>query len=200
VLASRDSSSVEQLRGQRVAVGGKPTTGSTLATFYCPGAELVELQYDQIIDAVLRGEFAAGVMIHEEILLFREKQLRCVCDLGQAWCAETGLPLPVGLNLVRKQLGLELAQQVAARCRRSLLWGLEHPEEAYNFASRFGRGKAKQHVGMFSNQDTVSLPADVCRALTILFDRVAGLELGPRIDSFEVVSGETVTTWQMGSP
>jgi 1,4-dihydroxy-6-naphthoate synthase len=189
VLASKRFGALEELRGRRVGVGGHPTTGSVLACFYAPPVELVELPYDAIAGAIQRDEIAAGVMIHEEILSFQDLGLRTVCDLGRAWCGETGLPLPVGLNLVRRELGEELARDVATTCQRSLLWALAHADEAYAWASRFGRGRAREHVAMFDSRDTLSLPDDVRRSLGLLFERVAAAGLGPRVDSVGIVDG-----------
>ncbi|MBI4579835.1 MAG: ABC transporter substrate-binding protein [Planctomycetes bacterium] len=187
VLASKHHRTPGELRGKRVAVAGIPTTGGALAAMYCPGAELVEMRYDRIADAVAAGEYDAGVMIHEELLFFPQKGLTRVCDLGAAWCEDTGLPLPVGLNLVHKGLGRGLARRIAGTCRRSLQWGLDHFEEAYAFASRFGRGCSQRHIEMFSNADTLCLPPDVRRAMGLMFQRVADLGLGPRIEHWEII-------------
>ncbi len=187
VLVSRDHLTPSDLAGRRVAVAGIPTTGGALAMMYCPGATFIEMRYDLIADAVAAGECDAGVMIHEELLFFPEKGLRRVCDLGAAWCEETGLPLPVGLNIVRKALGRELAAEVARACRRSMQWGLDHFEEAFAFAGTFGRGCARDHVAMFSNQDTLNLAPDVRCAIRLMFDRVAEHGIGPRIETYEVI-------------
>lgn len=187
VLASKRFDTPAQLRGRRIAVGGMPTTGGALALMYCAGAQLVEMRYDRIADAVAADEVDAGVMIHEELLFFPQKGLKGVLDLGAAWCDETGLPLPVGLNVIHQRLGRDLARRIAATCLASLRWARENYDEAFAFASRFGRGCAAQHIGMFSNDDTVCLPDDARRALSIMFERVAGLGIGPRIESYEII-------------
>jgi len=189
VLVARGPVGPRELAGKRVAVGGIVTTGSALASMYCPGARLVEMPYDRIADAVLDGQVEAGVMIHEELLHFTHTGLHRVCDLGAAWCDETGWPLPVGLNVVHKRWGYSLARRIDAICRESLQWALDHPEEALPFASQFGRGCTRQFVSMFSNGDTLRMPDDVERALPVLFDRVAGLGLGPRLHDVEVIRG-----------
>jgi 1,4-dihydroxy-6-naphthoate synthase len=187
VLVSKHYERLEDLRGKRIAVAGIPTTGAALAAMFCPGAEFHELAYDQIADAVAADEYDAGVMIHEELLFFPEKGLHGVCDLGAAWCDDTQLPLPVGLNVVRRELGYDLARAIAGTCRASLEWGLSHFDEAFAFASRFGRGCSQKHVAMFSNEDTLHLREDVRRAMRIMFDRVAALGLGPGIEQIEVI-------------
>ncbi len=189
VLVSKHYRSLTELRGKRVAVAGIPTTGGGLAMMYCPGAQFIEHRYDQIADAIVAGEFDAGVMIHEELLFFGEKGLNRVADLGETWCDDTGLPLPVGLNIVRRALGRELADDIARTCRRSLAWGHEHFDEAFAFASKFGRGCAAQHVEMFSNDDTLYLAEDVRQAMRVMFDRVAALGIGPKVDKIEVIDG-----------
>jgi 1,4-dihydroxy-6-naphthoate synthase len=188
VLAAKDRGlRLGGMRGKRVAVGGLATTGAALAAMYCRGAQLFELRYDLIADAVARGEFDAGVMIHEELLFFPQKGLAKVADLGAAWCDDTGLPLPVGLSLVHRRHGRDVAVEVARVCRSSLLWAMDHVDEAFAFASRFGRGCAKQHVEMFSNADTLCMPQDVRRAMRVMFDRVAGLGLTPPLREIEVI-------------
>lgn len=180
VLASREFNSLDQLRGRRIGVAEVTTTGGVLALLYCPNAELVSMPYDRIADAVAAGELDAGVMIHEELLFFPEKGLQRVCDLGQTWCEDTRLPLPVGLNLVRKDVGRETALRICRACRDSLLWAQENYDEAFAYASQFGRGCAADHVAMFSNSDTLCLPGDARRALALMCRRVADLGLGTR--------------------
>lgn len=189
VLVSKHYKSAGDLRGKRVAVGGHPTTGSVLAAMYCPGIEVVEMPFDSIVDAIAGDEVDAGVMIHEEIIHYTERGLDRICDLGALWCEDTGLPLPVGLNLVSKRLDMELARDIAATYQRSLLWGYENSEEVYSYASGFGRGMAKEHIEMFRIEDFLRIPEDVREAMKIMFGRVASMNLGPAIDSFEIVEG-----------
>lgn len=189
VLVSKHYHKVGELRGKRVGVAGIPTTGGCLAMMFCPGAEYVEMQFDLIADAVVRGELDAGVMIHEELLFYPEKGLHRVRDLGAAWCDDTGLPLPVGLNLVRRSLGYELMNDIQRTCRRSMDWAQANFEEAFAFASNFGRGCAQDHVAMFSNEDTRCLPAEVRQAMALMFGRIAGLGLGPAIGEAEIIDG-----------
>lgn len=187
VLVSEKYRRIEELAGKRVAVAGVPTTGGALALMFCPGAEFVEMPYDQIADAVKAGRCDAGVMIHEELLFFPQKGLQAVADLGAEWTRSTGLPLPVGLNVAARSLGRDLARRIVHTCRASLQWGLEHREEAMSFAGRFGRGCCQRHVDLFCNTDTVRLQPEVIEALKVMFARVADLNLGPRLETFEVL-------------
>ena len=190
VLVSKNYHTLEELNGKRIAIAGMPTTGGVLALMYCKGAELIMEQYDLISDKIVQGEYDAGVMIHEELLFFGEKGLTKVCDLGKAWCKETGLPLPVGLNLVKKSLGRELAGQITKLCQQSLCWGHDHYDEAFKTASKVGRGFAEDHIRMFSNDDTMYLKDDVREAIKIMFDRMADLNIGPRLASYEIIEPE----------
>ena len=187
VLVSKHYRNLSDLRGKVVAVAGIPTTGGALAMMYCQGARFVEMQYDKIADAIVSGEVDAGVMIHEELLYFPEKGLRRICDLGETWCNDTRLPLPVGLNVLSRDFDRAAAVAVAGVCERSLQWALDHYAEAFAFASQFGRGCAEQHVAMFSNQDTLRMPEDARQSLRVMFDRVAALGIGPRLDEYEVI-------------
>ena len=187
VLVSERFQDLAQLAGRRVAAGGFSTTGAALARMLSPGIQLVEMPYDEIADAILAGEVDAGVMIHEELLFYPEKGLRKVVDLGAAWCERNHLPLPVGLNLVRRDFDVITARRIAGACRDSLLWAQAHSDEACAFASRFGRGCATTFVTMFSNRDTLCMPADVRHAMRVLFDQVAQLGIAPAVEEIEVV-------------
>lgn len=187
VMVSRHYRTLSELRGKRISVGGIPTTGGALAAMYCPDATFTEMRYDKIADAVATGEYDAGVMIHEELLFFPQKGLHEVADLGATWCEDTGLPLPVGLNIARRALGTDTARGIARTCRRSLQWAHDHFDEAFAFARGFGRGCAMDHVRMFSNADTLCLAPDARQALRVMFDRVAALGIGPRVEHFEVI-------------
>ena len=190
IVASKRFDRIEQLAGKRVGVGGHPTTGSVLTCMFGPTCELVSMPYDEIADAVVADQIDAGVMIHEELLHFAELGLTKVLDLGSAWEGATGSALPVGLNLVHHRVGMETARRIATACQRSLCWANENYDQAIGVANRFGRGKAEKHVSMFSNEDTLCLPNDVRGALRILFDRIAAMGHGPRINEFVVVDGE----------
>jgi len=187
VLVAKNYHTLEELKGKRIAIAGMPTTGGVLALMYCDGAELIEEQYDLISDKLVQGEYDAGVMIHEELLFFGEKGLNKICDLGETWCNDTGLPLPVGLNLVKKTVGRELAGQITKLCQQSLQWSHDHYAEAFAAASKFGRGYAEDHIRMFSNDDTMYLKDDVRKALDIMLERMADLNVGPKLPSYEII-------------
>jgi 1,4-dihydroxy-6-naphthoate synthase len=199
VLVSKYERTLEDLRGHRVGVPGIPTTGWFLLQCLCPEAIPVEMAFDRIADAVADGKLQAGVMIHEELLYFPRMGLRCVVDLGAEWCQLHDLPLPVGLNVIRRDLGQADMQRICATIRRSLEYGLDHSDEALSRVRRLGRGAEGQcterFVTMFANSDSVRMPADVRTALRVLFCQVADLGLNssvPPIDIIEGLSSESV--------
>jgi 1,4-dihydroxy-6-naphthoate synthase len=193
VLVSKEQRTLEELRGRRVGVPGIPTTGWFLLRSLCPDAIPVEMPFDQIADAVVSGDLEAGVMIHEELLYYPRLGLRCVVDLGAAWCQRHDLPLPVGLNVIRRDLGPVAMHRICAAIQWSLTFALEHPDEALSRASRLGRGRdgqcTERFVAMFANQDSVRMPADARTALRVLFCQVAELGLCRSVPPFDIIEG-----------
>jgi 1,4-dihydroxy-6-naphthoate synthase len=193
VLVSKGALELDNLRDRRVGVPGVPTTGWFLLRWLCSEAVAVEMPFDEIGAAVAAGELDAGVMIHEELLYYPRLGLRRVADLGSEWCRRHGLPLPVGLNVIRRDLGEAAMQRVCAALRRSLRYGLRHRDDALAWASRFGRGAGGQCTGrfveMFANADSLRMPADVRQALRVLFGQLVGLGLAPAVPSLHIIEG-----------
>jgi 1,4-dihydroxy-6-naphthoate synthase len=193
VLVSKKWDEPEQLRGRRVGVGGIPTTGWFLLRRLCPEAVPVAMPFDRIGDAIVAGELDAGVMIHEELLYYPQLGLRRMLDLGAAWCQETGLPLPVGLNVIRRALGEAAMQHICTAIRRSLRYSQTHLEEGLAHVRRLGRGVPGkctwQFVEMFANADSLRMPADVRRGLRVLLAQVVKLGLGPALPPLAIVEG-----------
>ncbi len=193
VLVSRQPCRLGDLLGKRVGVAGIPTTGWFLLRVLCPGALTVTLPFDEIGAAVARGDLDAGVMIHEELLYYPRLGLQRIADLGALWCEQQGLPLPVGLNVIRRDLGPAARERICGALRASVRFGLDHREETLGRVSRFGRGSAgqctRQFVSMFANQDSLRLPGDVRTALGVLLTQVADLGLGPAVPALDIVEG-----------
>jgi 1,4-dihydroxy-6-naphthoate synthase len=192
VLVSKRERALADLRGRRVGVPGLSTTGCFLLRCLCPEAVPVEMAFDAIAGVVAAGELEAGVMIHEELLYYPRLGLRRVADLGAEWCRRNDLPLPVGLNVIRRDLG-SAAQTVCTSIRRSLEFALGHADEALARVSRFGRGAeggcTERFVAMFANTDSVRMPDDVRAALRVLFCQVADLGLCPAVPPIDVIEG-----------
>jgi 1,4-dihydroxy-6-naphthoate synthase len=205
VLVSKAALTLDDLRGRRVGVPGVPTTGWFLLRRLCPEALPVVMPFDQIGAAVAVGQIDAGVMIHEELLYYPRLGLQRVVDLGAWWCKEHGLPLPVGLNVARRELGETALQRICAAIRHSFLFAQRHRGDALDHVSRFGRGAAGQctdrFVEMFANADSFRLPADVRTALPVLFAEVAeitGHDPTPRLDIVEGVAPQRAERWLCG--
>jgi 1,4-dihydroxy-6-naphthoate synthase len=194
VLVSRDRLATSDLGGRLVGVPGLQTTGCFLLRWLCPDACCVEMPFDEIGPAVVDGDLAAGVMIHEELLYYPQMGLRKVVDLGAAWSEQNGLPLPVGLNIARRDLGAPALESICAVIRRSLEYGLSHAEAALDRVSRFGRGRegrcTEQFVAMFANADSLRMPEDVRTALRVLLSQAADLGLADVAPVLDVVEGE----------
>ncbi len=194
VLVGKRRQSLEELRGRRVGVGGIPTTGWFLLRRLCPEAVPVEMPYDLIADAVASGELDAGVMIHEELVYYPRLGLRRLLDLGAEWCRLYELPLPVGLNVIRRDLGGPAMQRVCGAIRRSLEHGQDHRREALAWVHRFGRGAescTRRFVDMFANEDSVRMPADVREALGVLFGQLVDEGLAAAAPSLDIIEGDS---------
>jgi 1,4-dihydroxy-6-naphthoate synthase len=198
VLVSREPLSLDDLADQRVGVPGIPTTGWFLLRQLCPTAIPVEMPFDQIADAVAAGRLAAGVMIHEELLYYPQVGLRRVVDLGAEWCARNDLPLPVGLNVIRRDLGPRRTRQVCTAIHASLEQGLNNPDAALERVCQLGRGPTggctEQFVHMFANADSLEMPDDVQSALGVLFAQNVELGLAPSLPSLDIVFPALVAT------
>ncbi|OWK43702.1 MqnA/MqnD/SBP family protein [Fimbriiglobus ruber] len=176
VVAARDPCHLADLAGRRVGVAGIPTTGWFLLRSLCPGAIPVETPLDEMATAVASGVLDAGVMIHEELLYYPRVGLRLVADLGAEWCARNGLPLPVGLNLVRRDLGPRTMRRMSAAVRDSIRQGQDDPGAALLRVGRGYRGKAdgrnEPFVRMFASDDSLALADDVRAALRVIFKQM----------------------------
>jgi 1,4-dihydroxy-6-naphthoate synthase len=195
VLVSRDELTPVDLGGRRVGVAGVPTTGWFLLRCLCPDAVVVEMPFDRIADAVSSGELDAGVMIHEELLYYPQLGLRRVADLGAWWCEQNGLPLPVGLNLVRRDLGAPAMSRICGALQSSLDHGRANPRDVLARVSMLGRGPAggctERFVAMFANDDSRAVSSDAREALRVLFCQVVDLGLASAVPLIEIVDAPT---------
>jgi 1,4-dihydroxy-6-naphthoate synthase len=191
VLVSREPRTLADLTGRPVGVGGIPTTGWFLLRCLCPEAVPIEMPFDRIAESVAAGALEAGVMIHEELLYYPRLGLHRVVDLGAEWCQRSGLPLPVGLNVIRRDLGVAAMQRICAALRRSLRYALDHPREALERVCHYGRGAegqcTDQFVSMFANEDSVRLPDDVRMGLFVLLAQAADLGLTDTVPRLDIV-------------
>jgi 1,4-dihydroxy-6-naphthoate synthase len=175
----------EDLAGRRVAVPGLRTTAYLVLKLFEPRFEPVPMAFDKILDAVRSETVDAGLLIHEGQLLFPQVGLHRVVDLGHWWLEQTGLPLPLGGNAVRRALGPETGRQIARVIRQSVSYALEHREPALNYAMQFAREMdaelADKFVGMYVNNWTLSYGERGRQAVRELLSRgvQSGLIPGP---------------------
>ena len=187
VVARNASISREAIASGRIPVAspGPWTTAALALQLWAPGAAARPMPFDRIQDAVRDGEADAGLLIHEGQLTFAEEGLREVVDLGRWWKQETGLPLPLGGNVVRRDLGPELISRISRALSRSIEYGLAHREAALDHAMRYARGldraKADQFVGMYVNSWTQGYGEEGRRAVQALLDRGHAKGLLPRV-------------------
>ncbi|MCS7311796.1 MAG: ABC transporter substrate-binding protein, partial [Acidobacteria bacterium] len=172
-VLTRESIPPDDLRGRRIAVPGRHTTAFLLLRLYLPDFEPVIMTFDRILSAVARGEVDAGLVIHEGQLTYPALGLCEVVDLGHWWADTTGLPIPLGVNVVRRDLGEAMAESVACLLRHSILYAMLNMKAALEYARVFGRGidteTCRTFVQMYVNDDTLCLKSDGEQALQVLY-------------------------------
>ncbi len=170
----------DELKNLVIAVPGEMTTAFLALKLYLPEVKYQVVPFDQIIPAVLDKKFEAGLIIHEGQLTYSEKGLNKIVDLGEWWFAETGLPLPLGGNVIRKDLGLETMKKVSRLIRQSIQYSLDHRQEALEYALQFAGEMdpklADRFVGMYVNHWTLDYGEVGRRAVRRLLEK--GYEAG----------------------
>jgi 1,4-dihydroxy-6-naphthoate synthase len=182
VVVSRKDGGREDLRGASVAIPGELTTAFLALRLWLPEVKTVTIPFDEIMDRVLAGEVDAGVVIHEGQLTFGDIGLKKVMDLGEWWREETGGPLPLGCNGIRKDLEPDLQRRLCRLLTDSIAYALDHRDEALDFAIRYARelerdrSRSDRFVGMYVNEWTRDYGDAGRRAVQLLLDR--GFEAG----------------------
>ena len=183
-LVAREPLAKAQVRGRRIAIPGSLTTAYLALRLFEPNFVPVPVPFDQIEDAVASGTVDLGLLIHEGQLTFADRGLHLVTDLGAWWSDETGLPLPLGGNVVRKDLGDALVRTVSRHLRESIRYALEHRDGALDHAMRFARGlsrdRADTFVGMYVNAWTLDYGPRGREAVRTLLARGADAGIIPR--------------------
>ena len=180
VVVARDGLKREQLQSLEIAVPGRMTTAFLVLRLYLGDFRFREVPFDQILDEVKSGRADAGLLIHEGQLTYEAEGLRKAVDLGEWWLLETGLPLPLGINVARRDLGPDVLHELSEVLYESIQAGLDHRAEAMEYALGFGRGLdtelADRFVGMYVNEYTCDYGDEGRQAVTELLRR--GEELG----------------------
>jgi 1,4-dihydroxy-6-naphthoate synthase len=184
----------ESLAGRVVAIPGRLTTAHLALRLWQPAIEVRVVPFDRILDVVAAGEADAGVVIHEGQLTYAEQGLRAVVDLGAWWKGETGLPLPLGGNGIRRDLDEALKRRLCRLLSESIAYGLDHRSEALSYAVRYARGleddpvRSDRFVGMYVNDWTRDYGEAGRRAVQLLLDRGFAAGLLPRRVEAELVA------------
>jgi 1,4-dihydroxy-6-naphthoate synthase len=192
VLISRKYKSLAELKGKTVGTPGPLTTATLLFRIFTGGIEHIDRPFDQLMPMIDEGRIDAGVVIHEGQITYREQGYHKILDFGELWRDETkGLPLPLGLDVVRRDLGEKLAGELSVGLRDSIDYGYKHQDESIPYALEWGRGidaeKGATFVKMYVNDLTIDMGARGEAGLKELFRR-AGEKIGlPPVTEFRLV-------------
>jgi 1,4-dihydroxy-6-naphthoate synthase len=161
IVVARQDGGPGGVKGSRIAIPGTLTTAYLTLRIYEPDFEFVVVPFDEIQQAVLDGKAEAGLLIHEGQLTYQDEGLRKIVDLGEWWAERTGgLPLPLGGNIIRRDLGADMIAKVSKMLHDSIAYALSHRAEAVEYALQFGRGldraKTDRFVGMYVNDLTLA--------------------------------------------
>jgi 1,4-dihydroxy-6-naphthoate synthase len=174
MLVSKVPMTRESVAGRRIAVPGLMTSAYLALRLYQPDFVPVVTPFDKIEEAVLAGDVDAGLLIHEGQLTYKDDGLHLIADMGAWWLDKTGLPLPLGGNVIRKDMPRELRKKVSRHLRQSIAYGLDHRKNALDHAMRFARGldrsKADTFVGMYVNDWTLDYGDRGRRAIRLFLD------------------------------
>jgi len=185
IVVSAKSLKPQDLKGKRIGVPGLKTSAYLTMKLFEPDFEAVVMPFDKIMEAVKNDMVEAGLLIHEGQLFFPQLGLHRIVDLGVWWQEHTGMPLPLGGNAVRRSLGPDVGRLISRTIRDSVSYGLEHREEALNYAMQFAREMdtelADKFVGMYVNKWTLGYGEKGKKAVRELIERgtAAGLLPGP---------------------
>ena len=179
VLVARRPISLDEIRDVEIAVPGRMTTAFLVLRMAIGDFRFREVPFDRIMDEVRSGEAEAGLLIHEGQLTYEAEGFSKVLDLGEWWLLETGLPLPLGVNVARRDLGAEVLHDLSTVLADSIREGLEHRSEAMRYALDFGRGLdlelADEFVGMYVNELTSDYGEEGRQAVQELLRRAEAL-------------------------
>ncbi|HXG38011.1 MAG TPA: MqnA/MqnD/SBP family protein [Bacteroidota bacterium] len=191
VLVSKRYRMLNELKGKRVATPGRLTTATLLFKIFTDGIDHADIPFDQIMDRVASGEFDAGVLIHEGQITYREQGFHKILDFGELWAEQFDhLPLPLGLDVVRKDLGEPMAYKLSQALRESIHYGYTHQRDSIPYALQYGRGinedLGSRFVKMYVSELTIDMGERGKRALELLYQLGAERKFIPRVPAIEV--------------
>jgi 1,4-dihydroxy-6-naphthoate synthase len=192
MIVSSRAMSIEEVKRITLAVPGTLTTAYLALKIFAPHVETGVVPFDQIIPRILEGKYEAGLIIHEGQLSYSRSGLHKIVDLGKWWRDMTGLPLPLGGNAIRRDLGYETIVGINRALRDSIRYALDHREEALEYAMQFARdldkNTANNFVGMYVNERTLDYADDGRKAIHMLLDRgyrEGIIKVQPKVDFIE---------------
>tara|TARA_Y100001960_G_C14754475_1_gene870442 strand:+ start:1845 stop:2711 length:867 start_codon:yes stop_codon:yes gene_type:complete len=180
ILVSKREMSLDEVASCEIAVPGTSTSSYMALVMSLGEVATIEVPFDRILPGVISGEYDAGVIIHEGQLTWNNEGANLVVDLGVWWNNDTGLPLPLGGNVVRKDLGDEMCEQISIDIRNSIQYSLSNPDLALEFSRQWGRGidedTNEEFVRMYVNERTVDYGPEGREAVRLFLER--GKEIG----------------------
>jgi 1,4-dihydroxy-6-naphthoate synthase len=175
IIVSKKFTSLEELKGKKIAHPGELTTATLLTKIYLDNIQLLAYPFDEILSAIDKNEVDAGVIIHEGQITYQNLGFGKILDFGELWKEETGLPLPLGLDVVRKDLGYDIAIKISNGLKNSIEYGYKNLKEAVTYALKFGRGLSfelgEKFIKMYVNELTIDMGDEGKRALELLFQK-----------------------------
>jgi 1,4-dihydroxy-6-naphthoate synthase len=192
IVISRPGLSADDLGGKEIAIPGEFTTAYLLLRIYLEQPFTpVFLNFDEINEAVRTGRVDAGLIIHEGQITWEAQGYTNLLDLGKVWGEDTGLPIPLGLDMVHRRLGEDMAVKVAEAFEASIRYAITHEDEAVDYALPFGRGidrdTCRRFVRMYVNEDTINMGDEGRRALEALYQRAYQRGLIPTVPPLDIV-------------
>lgn len=192
MIVAKTSLTDDELKAATIAIPGRMTSAFLALNLYFedrfgggvkPNVEVVP--FDEIIPAVQEGRFVAGLIIHEGQLTYEREGMTLIADMGVWWKGLTGLPLPLGVNVVRKDLGTVVVNDVSRCMRESIQAGLSHRSQALDYALQFARGMdvptSDEFVGMYVNERTLDMGEEGIRSIRLFLVRGAEIGLTPKV-------------------
>lgn len=191
VIVSKKYKTLNELKGKKVATPGKLTTASLLFKIFTTGIENVDIPFDLILDQVAEGKFDAGLIIHEGQVTYADQGFHKILDFGELWAEKYGnLPLPLGLDIVRKDLGDELAHRISIGLKESIHFGYTHQDESVPYALKYGRGISRdlgeRFVKMYVSELTIDMGERGRKALELLFRLGTEKNIIPSVSSIQL--------------
>ena len=188
MLISKEMISIEEAKKRKIAIPGLGTSAYLALRLAWGEVDVEVVPFDEIMPRVLSGEFEVGLIIHEGQVTWKDEGVHLVQDLGIWWNKKTGLPLPLGGNIVRKDLGIEECEKITEDVKNSIIWSIENPDSSLEFAKKWGRGiddeTNKKFVQMYVNKRTIDYGIEGREAIREFLRQ--GIEIGLVRSDFDV--------------